>query len=149
VAALPRIDEHAIEIGASRAQVWSALETSVPRMSGGRPAVAVARALGCRETMSTAAAPLRPGATIPGFRVAEVRQPSLLALEGEHRFSSYSLTFHLDELGPDRSRLRAETHAAFPGLRGKAYRTLVIRTRGHVLAVRRILRSLKARAEEP
>jgi hypothetical protein len=45
--------------------------------------------------------------------------------------------------------VRAETRAAFPGLQGRAYRALVIGTRGHVLAVRRLLRAVKARAEDP
>ena len=68
-------------------------------------------------------------------------------LEGEHRFSRYALIFHLDPLPGGRSRVRAETRAAFPGLRGRAYRALVIGTRGHVLAVKRLLRAVRARAE--
>jgi hypothetical protein len=146
---LPRIDEHATEVDASRVAAWSALEASVPKLAGGRRGTAFARLLGCRHLDTTAAAPIGVGATIPGFRVSETQPPSLLALEGEHRFARYALTFHLDELGSDRTRLRAETHAEFPGPHGKVYRGLVIGTRGHVVAVRRILRAVKLRAERP
>jgi hypothetical protein len=105
--------------------------------------------LGCRYLDTTATAPIEVGATIPGFRVSEARPPSLLELEGEHRFARYALTFHLDELGSDRMRLRAETRAEFPGPHGKVYRGLVIGTRGHVVAVRRMLKAIKRRAERP
>lgn len=80
-----------------------------------------------------------PGATLPGFEVADARAPELLALAGRHRFSRYRLVFELDEVEPGRTRVRASTWAAFPGLAGHAYRALVIGTRGHRLAVRRIL----------
>jgi hypothetical protein len=43
--------------------------------------------------------------------------------------------------------LRGESRAEFPRLRGKAYRALVIGTRGHVVAMRWLLRSIKQRAE--
>lgn len=36
---------------------------------------------------------------------------------------------------------------AFPGTAGRGYRTLVIGTRGHVVAVRRLLRATRRRAE--
>jgi hypothetical protein len=70
-----------------------------------------------------------------------------LALEGEHRFSRYELTFRTDRLAQDRSRLRAETRADFPGPAGRVYRALVIGTRGHVVAVRRMLVATKRHAE--
>jgi len=57
------------------------------------------------------------------------------------------LTFLIEEVGPDRSRLRAITHAAFPGLRGTIYKTMVIRSRGHVVATNRMLAAIAARAE--
>ena len=46
-----------------------------------------------------------------------------------------------------RTRLRAETRADFPGVKGEAYKTMVIRTRGHVLVTRRLLGATKRRAE--
>jgi hypothetical protein len=70
-----------------------------------------------------------------------------LALEGRHRFSRYALTFRIDDLGDGASRLRAETRAEFPGARGSVYRALVIGTRGHTLATRRMLNSVGRRAE--
>ena len=70
----------------------------------------------------------------------------MLALEGRHRYSRYALTFRIDPDG-DGSRLSAETRAEFPGWAGRAYRAGVIGTRGHVVVVRRLLRSVKARAE--
>jgi hypothetical protein len=79
--------------------------------------------------------------------VARSKPPTELALEGAHRFSRYALTFRLDELAASRSKVRAETRAAFPGLHGRAYKTLVISSRAHVVAVRRLLRLIKRRAE--
>jgi hypothetical protein len=40
------------------------------------------------------------------------------------------------------SRLRAETHAAFPGLLGRLYRAAVIGSGGHRLVTRRLLRQI-------
>lgn len=59
----------------------------------------------------------------------------------------YALVFRLD--GPDEThtRLRAETRAEFPGIKGSLYRTLVIRSRGHVLVTRRLLNAVKQRPE--
>jgi hypothetical protein len=93
--------------------------------------------------------PVVEGMTILGFRVADAKPPHLLGLEGEHRFSRYRLTFSVDDLGGGRARVRAETRANFPGMFGKLYRMLVIGTRGHVLAVRRMLTVIKRRAESP
>ena len=43
--------------------------------------------------------------------------------------------------------LRAETRAEFPGVKGRAYKAMVIDTRMHVLLVRRILAAVKKQAE--
>jgi hypothetical protein len=75
------------------------------------------------------------GATLPGFAVVEASRSSRLELRGHHRFSSYALVFLIDDEG-----VRAQTYAEFPGLRGRAYRALVIGTRAHRLVVRRLLR---------
>ena len=91
--------------------------------------------------------PLVEGSTLVGFRVARAKEPAELALHGRHRFSGYSLTFRLEQRSLERTTVRAETRAEFPGLAGSAYRALVIGTRGHVLVVRRMLRAIKARAE--
>lgn len=107
----------------------------------------VARLLGCAETKAAGPRPLTTGSTLPGFRVEAAEIPAELALIGGHRFSNYALIFHLDEQADGRTALRAETRAEFPGLKGSAYRTLVIRTRGHVLVTRRLLHAAKRRAE--
>ncbi len=79
----------------------------------------------------------RPGDTVPGFRVVEVEPGRRLVLRGRHRFSNYALTFVLDG-----DHLRAQTHAAFPGVLGWLYRTAVIRSGGHRLVTRRLLRQV-------
>ena len=82
-----------------------------------------------------------------GFPSRREDPGSGLLLDGRHPFSRYRLGFHLDRLGPARTRVRATTEAEFPGPHGLVYRTLVIGTRLHVLAVRRMLRQLKRAAE--
>jgi hypothetical protein len=89
-----------------------------------------------------------PGSTFAGFHVAHSERPRRWCLDGAHRFSRYALEFRLDELAPDRTYLCAETRAVFPGLDGAFYRMLVIGSGGHREAVRRMLLSVKRRAEE-
>jgi hypothetical protein len=107
-----------------------------------------ARLVGCRDYASSGPRPLVEGSTIPGFRVARVRPGAELVLEGRHRFSAYALIFRLEEIGPDRTRVSAETRATFPGPAGALYRVLVIRTGGHVVAVRRSLATVQRRARK-
>ncbi|MEU7379549.1 hypothetical protein AB0A91_05950 [Streptomyces sp. NPDC042207] len=64
-----------------------------------------------------------------------------LVLTGCHRFSSHALTFRLEPAGPGRSRLCAETRAAFPGPAGALYRRLVS-TGGHAMGMRRLLSAI-------
>jgi hypothetical protein len=66
-------------------------------------------------------------------------------LRGSHRFSTYELAFLVDET-PQGVIVRARTSAAFPKARGRIYRLLVIDSRGHVLAVRAMLRDIARRA---
>ncbi|HET8863704.1 MAG TPA: hypothetical protein VFM94_10685 [Solirubrobacterales bacterium] len=144
---LPHVDEHSLEIAATPAAVWPAL-SRVAEGSFGSPATGrVARLLGCADVEPSGPRPLGAGSTFPGFHVEAARPGRVLALAGSHRFSDYALIFHLDDLGGERTLLRAETRATFPGLEGAAYRTLVIRTRGHVLVTRRLLAAVKRRAE--
>ena len=65
------------------------------------------------------------GATVAGFRVAEVHPEEMLLLTGRHRFSSYALQFVV-ETHDGATQLRALTYATFPGLLGAAYRAVVI-----------------------
>lgn len=144
---LPYVDEHAAVVQASPEDTWNSLlhvaEASVS--SGAAPHLA--RLLGCADAAAVGPRPLAEGAAVPGFHVAAAQAPRELALVGSHRFSDYALVFHLDDLGSDGTRVRAETRAEFPGLKGSAYRAMVIGTRLHVLVTRRMLSVLKNRAE--
>jgi hypothetical protein len=142
---LPFIDEHAVDVAASAERAWEAVRLTAASSFRGQRAELLARLLGA-ETQSRGD-PGKRGSTIVGFRVARADPPLELALVGEHRFSRYALIFRVEALADDRSRVRAETRAVFPGLHGRAYRALVIGTRGHVLAVNGLLRAARARAE--
>src|SRR6201991_4326355 len=131
---------HASELGATPAVVWPALLRTVEKMTAGAAAPRYARAVGCADTEAGGPRPLEVGSTVPGFHVAELAPERLLVLAGSHRFSDYALVFRLEPLGGRRTRLVAETRAEFPGVRGRAYRALVIGTRMHVLVVRRGVR---------
>jgi hypothetical protein len=143
---LSPIDEHSIEIDAPAEAAWAALFPTLGRTLDGSLSRRMSSGLGCRETEAEGDLH-HPGGTLPGFVVARSVPPVLLALLGEHRFSSYALVFRIDLLPGQRCRVRAESRAEFPGFKGSLYRAGVIGTRGHVLVVRSILRSLKKRAE--
>lgn len=144
---LPHIDEHSAEIAAGAEAVWEALLRVVEGSFGSAATGRVARLLGCADVDAAGPRPLATGSALPGFHVEAVERPRELALIGSHRYSDYALIFRLDELSEDRTRLRAETRATFPGLKGGVYRTLVIGTRGHVLVTRRLLGATRERAE--
>jgi hypothetical protein len=147
IAQLPHIDEHAIDIAVSVDEAWPVLLDTVDRGFARFGASGYARVVGCTDIKATGPRPLAVGSTVPGFHVTAAIPGVELALEGRHRFSSYALIFRLERVGAARSRLVAETRATFPGLAGGVYRLLVIRTRGHVVAVRRILSTVKRRSE--
>jgi Protein of unknown function (DUF2867) len=116
---LPYIDEHAISIDASPAEVWSALLSVI-----------------CRDP--------RDPSTVPfGFVLDEATELERLALKGRHPFAVYRWVFELDAEPGNHTRMRALTWAAFPGLHGKIYRALVIGTGGHRVAVRWTLNRVK------
>jgi hypothetical protein len=146
---LPYIDDHARAIGASSEEVWSALV----RFMGGWATVpgllADAWGLEHRRRRGTWRDTVEIGDAAPGFAVAFADAPHRLVLRGRHRFSDYELRFDLEPLEPGRTLLRATTFAVFPGVSGRLYRSLVIGTRGHVLAVWRMLRAVARRAERP
>jgi hypothetical protein len=144
---LPHVDEHSTEVGASPEVVWEALLKVVEGSFRSGATARFARLLACEDLEASGPRPLATESSFPGFHVEQATPPDELALRGGHRFSQYALTFRLDELGPERTRLRAETRASFPGLHGRAYRALVIDTRLHVLVTRRILNAVRRRAE--
>ncbi|HEX4558433.1 MAG TPA: hypothetical protein VH166_04430 [Mycobacterium sp.] len=117
---LPYIDEHAITVEANRDETWSALLRVM-----------------CRD-------PHDPSTVPTGFVLDEARRPVRFALRGRHPFAVYRWVFELDEEAPRRTRLRALTWAAFPGIHGKIYRALVIGTGGHGVAVRWTLKRIAA-----
>jgi hypothetical protein len=144
---LPHIDEHALVVEASREVTWTALSRVVEGSVAAGAAPWVARILGCADTAAAGPRPLREGSALPGFHVAAAERPAELALAGSHRFSNYALIFRLEQLGDGRTRVQAETRAEFPQLKGAIYKGLVIGTRMHVLATRRILAGVKRNAE--
>lgn len=146
-APLPLVDEHTTDIAAIADEAWAALLDTLDRSFSRPHAITYARLVGCADTAPSGERPLAEGSQIPGFHVAVSAPGRELVLEGSHRFSSYTLTFRLAPLGPDSSRLRAETRARFPGIQGRAYRLLVIRTGGHVVTVRRLLAAIRRRSE--
>jgi hypothetical protein len=144
---LPYVDEHAIVVERGAAETWEAVRAIMDGTMSAGSSARGAKLLGCRESTASGPRPLAVGSTIPGFRVTVAAPGEQLSLEGRHRFSRYALIFRIDELGPGRSRVRAETRAVFPGPLGRVYGGLVVGTRGHVLAVRRQLGAIKRRAE--
>jgi hypothetical protein len=146
-ALLPFVDEHATVVSAPPQDVWPALLRAAESMTRGAAAARFARLVGCADSAASGPRPLAAGSAFPGFHVETATAPAELALAGRHRFSTYALIFHLDDLGDGRTRVRAETRAEFPGLKGRIYRALVIGTRMHVLVTNRIVGSVKRRAE--
>jgi hypothetical protein len=143
---LPHIDEHSITVAAAPQATWVALGRVIEASFSGGATPRFARLVGCADTTASGPRPLAAGSVLPGFHVASATEPVELSLAGGHRFSDYALIFRFEPAGAG-TTLRAETRAAFPGLKGATYRALVIRTRMHVLVTRRLLSATKARAE--
>jgi hypothetical protein len=144
---LPFVDEHTVNVAADAARVWSTLSRVVDRSFSGTGKTLFAHLLGCADRTSSDRGALAQGSTRPGFHVCTSIPGRELSLEGQHRFSRYALSFHIEELGDDRTRVSAETRAEFPNLRGRGYRALVIGTGGHVLVVHHMLAAVKRAAE--
>ncbi|MEO5874877.1 MAG: hypothetical protein ABIS86_15920 [Streptosporangiaceae bacterium] len=141
------MDEHSVVVSAAPDEAWKATLRGMEKtFAPGRTGLVV-RVLGCRDLSARGPRPLAVGSAFPGFHVAVADAPHELLLAGRHRFSDDALILRLDELPAGKVCLRAESRAAFPGAHGTAYRTLVIGSRGHVLAVRRLLASVRRQAE--
>ncbi|MFD3529905.1 hypothetical protein [Streptomyces sp. NPDC058664] len=136
---LPFVDEHAVVVDAGAEELWQRLLVRVERSLSREAGARYARLVRADPRRSGGPRPLAEGSEFPGFRVAGVVPGRELALRGGHRFSSYGLVFRIEELTDGRSRLRAETRAAFPGAAGRLYRLLVISSGGHAFGMRRML----------
>jgi hypothetical protein len=141
------VDEHAIDLAVSRERAFRALTQVLGAgvaMSIPAPAGWVL-GLSPRLAHGDWTAPTLEGNTLPGFEVSDARAPERLTLRGHHRFSTYELAFELDSRG-DECTLRARTSAEFPGHAGCVYRSLVIGSGAHRILLRRMLRTIAARA---
>src|SRR4051794_11770653 len=112
---LPYVDEHAVTVEASAAAVWPILATRIDEAFSHGPVATFAGAVGCESRTASGPRPLSEGSTVPGFTVATAEPMRKLVLRGRHRFSSYALTFRLQAVDAHRTRIAAETRAAFPG----------------------------------
>ncbi|MEE1758651.1 MULTISPECIES: hypothetical protein [unclassified Streptomyces] len=147
---LPYVDEHTILVEADADEVWWALAEALDWAFSRPAAVRYAKLVGCADrTASGPRPPVEGETTFPGFRTLTAIPAERLTLLGRHRFSSYTLTFHLDAAGPDHTRLRAETRAAFPGPAGGLYRLLALGTGTHAKLTRRLLTTARLQAERP
>ena len=123
---LPHIDEHSTYVAATPDRVWEALRRDRRRRR--RLARRAARGARARLPRATRLPASRAGSArrSPALSSPARCAPAVLALMGEHRFSRYALIFCAAETASGPVRLSAETRAEFPGLKGRAYRTLVI-----------------------
>lgn len=128
----PYVDEHSIGLAVPAEAAHAAVRTEVDRLLARWGSSPLTRVLGTTPRA--------------GFELAEDDPPRLVSLAGQHRFSRYVLDFRVEPAGSG-SLITAVTYAQFPGPRGAVYRTLVIGSRGHVLAVRRMLAGIRRRAE--
>ena len=144
--ALPCIDEHEISLNVPAPVAWTAVVAVFGRLTT-RPAWRLfAKAVRCKPDHAVGTA-VTAGDAVPGFLVARCEAPTEWALEGEHLFSRYALTFRIAPVDSGHCRVAAHSSAEFPGLHGKIYRAMVIGSGGHAIGVRRILRSIKTEAE--
>ncbi|MGW2306252.1 hypothetical protein [Streptomyces sp. NPDC001809] len=136
---LPFVDEHVVVVDAGVEETWRRLLVGVERSLSTQGGALYARLVGAVPRRSGGVRPFGAGSEFPGFRVVRLVPGHELALEGRHRFSTYSLVLRIEERSDGRCRLRAETRAVFPGAAGRVYRALVIGSGGHALATRRML----------
>lgn len=134
-ASRPRyVDEHSRDLPVPPEEAYTAARSYAERLvrpPTGRAPVLLTRLLGTDPPS--------------GFAIAEEQPPRLVSLAGRHRFSRFVMDLRVDP-APGGSTVTVVTWADFPGPRGAVYRTLVIGSRGHVLAVRRMLAAIASRA---
>ena len=135
-----------MDVSASPDDVWAALPGALQDAFDRSRARHLAGILGCDDCGGDPGFHGGPDDTLAGFHVVRTEPPRELALDGRHRFSRYRLSFEIEPRGA-RTRLRAVTHAEFPGVRGRLYRALVVGSGGHRIMTRRVLKSIAWRAE--
>jgi hypothetical protein len=144
--ALPYIDENAISVSVPAPVAWTAVVAVFGRLTT-RPVWRIfAKAVRCKPDRAIGTA-VTVGEALPGFLVARCEAPTEWALEGEHLFSRYALTFRIARVDSGHCRVAAHSSAEFPGPHGKIYRAMVIGSGGHAIGVCGILRSIKTEAE--
>ncbi|MGW1927214.1 hypothetical protein ACWCQ0_51920, partial [Streptomyces massasporeus] len=92
---LPWVDEHVVVVDAGVDEVWARLLVKVGRSLSTAGGARYARVVGAVPRETGGVRPLGVGSEFPGFRVARLVPGRELALEGRHRFSSYSLVFRV------------------------------------------------------
>ena len=128
---LPLLDEHTVTLRASQSAAWRAVRKYGYDLAQADHLV-LDRVLGAEPRS--------------GFELTEEVEGERLALSGRHRFARYRLVFEL-ETGPNNvTKLSVLSFAAFPGTRGRFYRGLLMRSGGHLLAVRHMLRTIQRQA---
>jgi hypothetical protein len=142
---LPLLDSHSVVIPAGNAAAWRGVVRFVSDRMSSPAAARYARLVGCVPANASGPRPVEVGSTVPGFEVTTLESGRELVLTGRHRFARYQVVFRVS--GAPASTVVAESRAEFPGRLGAVYRMLVIGTRFHVLAVRRMLRSVAREAD--
>lgn len=129
---LPLLDEHSATIAAPRPAVWEAVRSLALSLAESEHAV-LGVVLG----------------TVPrsGFRLDGEVDGREVALAGRHRFARYRLLFAVSDAPGGATTLSVQSYASFPGLRGRLYRSLLLGTRGHLLAVRGMIRQVRRSCE--
>lgn len=128
--ARPRfVDEHRLRVDRPPGEVWPVVRTYADRLTAGPRGRMVTGLLGT--------------APHSGFEVGDEVDGRRVGLTGRHRFSRYWLDLRVDPVDGSDAEVAAVTYAEFPGPHGFAYRTAVIGSRLHVVAVRRMLAAIR------
>jgi hypothetical protein len=147
---LPLLDSHSKVIPAGDAAAWRGLVRFVSDRMSPPTAARYARLVGGQPAIASGPRPIEVGSTIPGFEVTALELGREVVLTGRHRFSRYQIVFKVSQgTTSAESAVSVESRAEFLGRLGRLYRVLVVGTRFHVLAVRRMLRSIAREAAAP
>jgi hypothetical protein len=129
--ALPMMDEHSVIVAAPREAVWKSVVQYAHGLTQSEHRL-LGAALGAEPRS--------------GFEISHQIDGERLELSGRHHFARYRLVFALAEQATGTLKLSAISYAVFPGARGRLYRALLLGSRGHVLAVRHMLRAISRQA---